>query len=150
MRVQSGWIILGAGLLVAAEPSKSIPSKEETLQGTWAIVSVEINGKKIPERQVQMQRGRLLLKGNKWALQLAGKVERGTFTADSSKDPMELDLIPNTGRSKGKKVRGIYEISDNSLKVLIDNTGKSRPKNFDTDGGKGLLLTEYKRVKPRK
>lgn len=145
--------VLALGFLIAAnarqgaradEKADAIKKALKKLEGTWKVVSVEVDGKKRANAQ-----GTGVFKGNTFTFRQKEQVVEGTFTIDPAKSPKTLDLTVTKGKFKGKKSLAIYELKGDTLKAcwtLFAKPGK-RPEKFETKDGSGLLLGVYKRQK---
>src|SRR4051794_39250113 len=105
-----GWLALAAGPLIGAdEPKPDAAAKElEALQGTWTMVSFEVNGEAAPEEQVKT--GRLVVKGSTYTPTLGDKRVTLTMVLDPSLTPRTIDLTPVEGPEKGQLLKGIYKL----------------------------------------
>src|SRR5262249_10364197 len=117
-------MILAAGLLLAAdEPAKDAVKKEyEDFRGTWKFVSIEVEGKKVPEDN--FKNSRLILKGDKFTVTEGQATYRGTFTMDLAKNPKTIDVTFTEGPEKGSTTLGIYELEGDTYKVCMGMPGK--------------------------
>lgn len=141
------WYVLG--LLAVAILGGMAPAEEkadadlEKLLGAWNMVSVEIDGKTIPAPEGG---GTFIFsKDKKVVMKEKGKADKnGTFKADASKSPKELDLISS---DKDKAVlRAIYQIDGDTLKLAFfgeDAKGK-RPTAFDAKKAAIMILKRQK------
>jgi uncharacterized protein (TIGR03067 family) len=59
-----------------------------------------------------------------------------------------MDIQGTEGPNKGRKIPAIYEVSDGTLRICYDLSGKARPKEFKSEPNTQLFLVEYKREKP--
>ncbi len=148
-------LMAGIGPPAGAGDAKADAVKEELkrLEGTWAVVSREANGKEAPAEQ---SKGKLLFKADK--LSLCGSdgevIGEATFTIDPAKKPRHLDLTVTKGtgdfkKYEGKKSLAIYEVDGDTLKACWTLFGeeRERPAAFATKPDSGLLLVRYKREK---
>jgi uncharacterized protein (TIGR03067 family) len=135
-------------LLIAVLDVRADDAKKEwkQLAGTWQLVSEVMDGKEQPADYV---------KGIKLFINEDGstKVEKegqlfiettGKLIAGS--DPKAVDwTITTEGDSKGKVVRAIYELKDDTLKHcwVIE---KERPGTFASTEGSGQCNSVFKRV----
>jgi uncharacterized protein (TIGR03067 family) len=137
--------LITAGLLApgAAEQKKD----RDPLQGTWTIVSMERDGKKVTAADKALT---VTIKGSEYTFPSAGgftKSQEGTYKLDPSKDPKTLDVLPTDGPIKGKTFPGIYELDGDTLKACFDAAGKGRPTEFSAKPGSGRVLVIYRRQK---
>ena len=136
--------VLAAGVATAEEKKDKKP---EPTDGSWAIVSMEINGMKAPEEAIKKQAAKLTLTGDKWTLKIGDNVSAGTCKADLTKKPHEMDITTTEGPDKGKTIKAIAELKGDIMKVCYDISGKDRPKEFSTKDQPTFVLIEYKREK---
>ena len=138
---------------LAADDAKKRAIKRDTkkLEGSWRTISVETNGKKLPEDVIkEMADLRLVFKGNTGSIRNKGKVlSEGPFTIDPTKKPKTLDLKVTKGQRKGSTSLAIYELDGDTLKACWTSLAvdRKRPKEFATKPDSGLLLIIYKRKK---
>jgi uncharacterized protein (TIGR03067 family) len=119
--------------------------KGDKLDGTWAPVSTEVGGRKVPEDKLAGLK--LVIEGNRFTIQDGKVTIKGTFKADPSKTPRTIDA--EFEAEKGKKVTllMIYELKGDTLRVCGAEPGKPRPTAFKTAKDDGRELTVYKRQK---
>jgi len=117
----------------------------ERIQGTWAAVSAEYNGREVPEPEVQrigmtFQGDKVKVKGFKDRR----RTEEGTFRLGPMQKPKWIDL-----RGLKKRVSGIYILEADRLIICFNqNDAGERPKTFATDRETELSLIVLKRQKP--
>jgi uncharacterized protein (TIGR03067 family) len=133
-----------AGALLAADAPKAGTAEEEMkkLQGSWKVVSLEVEGKAIPEEEFKDVR--VIFKGDKMFSTKGGKEggKPNRYKLDPSKTPKHIDIFhPATVRAAGKKKEEvveltspeIYSLEGNKLKIcgpreLSGPQGKAMPK----------------------
>jgi uncharacterized protein (TIGR03067 family) len=136
---------------LTADPPKDVDSNRELdkLQGTWAPVLCEGDGKKVDEKDFRDIR--FVVKGSRFSWFRQGKEKvamTGTFEINATRMPRTIDFTfdPERGWEKWKVVSlGIYELDGNTLKLC---RGKKRPVEFKTSPGGGGSLVTYKLQKP--
>jgi uncharacterized protein (TIGR03067 family) len=120
----------------------------ETLQGTWAIVSAERNGKAADD----IKGHQLSFAGDKFTIKNKdGKlVYEGTFQVDAAKKPMTIDFKHGGDALKGKTWKGIFVVDGETLKTCDNapNMDKDRPADFNAKADTGYVAIVFKRVKP--
>lgn len=142
MRCLQMMTVVLAVLLVAADE----PKKE--LEGTWKLVSLEVNGKKATQGDIKKEQ-RMVIEGDKFSSTVDDKHSfKGTFKLDASKKPKTVDVAVTEGEFKGKTLLGIYEVSGDTLRACYAPPGKDRPTEFSSKEGSGNYLYAYKREKP--
>jgi uncharacterized protein (TIGR03067 family) len=111
------------------------------LQGTWKVVSIEVNGRvtEFPEKPP-----RWLIKGNR--VMYAGK-ELAVLSIDATTKPQSIDLA----FAKPKRVlEGIVAVEKDTLKLCVNRETdgvKERPQDFATKDKPGLRLLVFTRDK---
>jgi uncharacterized protein (TIGR03067 family) len=136
-------LTLAAVLLVGADQKAEKYAEElKKLQGTWKSplpMPKAKKGKKVPKAVNKLK---LVITGTRYILKLGDMaVAEATLTIDPTKKPKRIDLTFTTGQLKGKKRRGIYEVTGDTLKIELGNSTKNRPKKFSA------RRRPYKRVK---
>ena len=142
------FIVLTAGLALAGRSAGEdiIRKDQEKLQGTWSLVSVEINGKALPREAIQG--AELVVKRGKYAFTLGDTQLEITYKLDPAKKPKTIDITFNNGPQQGKTFRGIYALEKDKFKVCrAVEPEKERPTEFATRADSGLMLVVYKREK---
>jgi len=142
-------LIVGAGLLIAADDKGDAAKKDaEKLQGTWKLVSLEVDGKKATKGEIKQEQ-KMVVEGDKFSSTVDDKHSfKGTFKLDPTKKPKAVDVQVTEGDFKGKTLLGIYDVEKDSLRACYAPPGKERPAEFDSKAGSGLYLYVYKRAKP--
>ncbi len=139
--------ILAVGLVLTAAGAQDDAAKKdlESLQGVWQFVSLEVEGKGLPEDPDKPIK--LIVKGNR-AIHPGreGKNKETIIRLDPSRKPKAIDMSPLAGPDKGKAALGIYAIDGDMLKICAGTLGKDRPTEFKA--GKNVVLMVLKREKP--
>lgn len=121
--------------------------KQDELEGTWSVVSVDFDGKTIPTKSETDSI--IVFKGNELLNILEGKRDtKATFVIDLSRKPkrMEIDFEGPCG-TKGKS-HAIYDFKrDGTLRLAF--IGEKQPATFETKPGSPNRVLNLKRVKPR-
>ncbi len=134
------------GLVMAAEPPKEDTTKkdQERLQGTWKVVAIEVNGKKIAAKEIEKEIGEF-----KWVI-IADKItwtdkRKNEFLCklDGSKEPKQIDLT--FPERKTETTEGVYQLDGDDLKICIGKT--ARPTDFTAKAGSRHYLYVLKREK---
>ncbi len=75
----------------------------------------------------------------------AGKNDKVTYKLNPSTDPKQMELTDLAG----KKFHGIYDLSDDILRIAFNKSGGDRPANFDMQfGNPSITYMELKRHVP--
>ena len=126
---------------------EAIKKERKRYEGTWQVVSLEVNGNKSAEEDAKKITVVNEADG-KWAIEVEGKVvARGTSEIDPTKKPKTVDLTATEGDNKGKTSLGIYEFGEDSRKVCLAPAGKARPAEFSSTAANGHVLAVLKRMK---
>jgi uncharacterized protein (TIGR03067 family) len=144
-------LLAGSGRTPAGDASKEDAVRKELtkFEGTWKLVSMEMDGNKVPEEGLK-EMGKMILRGNKFTVPVGDITHRGTFRVDVSAKPKRIDVTFTEGPEKGKTLLGIYELEGDTYKVCIGEPGKPRPKEFVAKKGSGHVLEIFKRQKARR
>jgi len=128
--------------LLAADNTKEKQAMgdHEKIQGTWAVVSAERNGKPLPDQVTQQIK--LIFAGHKLTTQHKDRKTEATFKLDANKTPKQIDL-----NMDGNVGEGIYQLDGDGLKIVHGEVGDARPKDFPK-AGSGLTVLVLKREKP--
>jgi uncharacterized protein (TIGR03067 family) len=112
-------------------------SPAETLEGTWNVVALEIDGVPMgaipPGACIQVKGSRFITSG-------MGAEYEGNVVFDDDAKPKRFDLSFTTGPEKGTTSLGIYELEGDSWKMCLTTRGGKRPTRFATKGGTGHAL----------
>ncbi|HEV8059948.1 MAG TPA: TIGR03067 domain-containing protein [Gemmataceae bacterium] len=136
--------MLTAGKAPADDPKA--PKPDTVLEGTWTLVNLEWEGRKISDED--LVNGTMTIKANKYVFKMQKNEndEEGTLKIDAGKKPATIDLDILTGRSKGKKQVGIYELDGTSLRFCFSDPGEmERPKEFKAGEGSKQTLFGFKK-----
>jgi uncharacterized protein (TIGR03067 family) len=148
MRISIAALICAVGFAVSggAGDKGAIEKELKKFQGAWTVESVEAGGKEIPIANFKGMT--VTFEGDNYTVKIGDKtIQSATQKLDPSKSPKTLDGTVAEGPHKGTVILGIYEISDDTLKVCFDPEGKKRPTEFKTVAGSQTTLAVYKRMK---
>lgn len=128
--------LLGCGPAGSADPADDA----RLWQGTWTMVSCIWNGEPQPG-DVQW-----IVEGDRYRIRMNGQLQTDPypFKLDGAKhiDVNHHETPPGT---YGGKLKGIYEIDGDSLKVCYDLTGQRYPTSFDAGPGSRQVLYRFRR-----
>ena len=134
------------GPFARGDETPSAKEDGKKMQGTWKPVTAELAGKPYPDKILKTMK--LVVTDDKYTVTVGEEKDEGTVKLDSAKKPPAMDIVSTKGPNQGKKIPAIYELTDTTLRVCYDLTGKARPKEFKTQADTQLFLVEYKRQKP--
>jgi uncharacterized protein (TIGR03067 family) len=145
--------VLAVALLVAADTPKDDAVKKEAgmLQGTWRVTSAQRDGTDAPEDEIK--KITVTIKGDKLTAHRTENAEKPeekvyemSFTIDPSQKPKWIDVTYMDGERKGESSQGIYELSDDTLKICMSR-GNTRPNDFETkpDSQRHLLVLKRRK-----
>ncbi len=117
-----------------------IRGDSKALEGTWNIVSLEMDGRRYPATGA-----RIVIEGSRFTSVNMGAEYSGTVMVDESASPRTFDLLFETGPEKGNRSLGIYELDGDTWKICLGLTGKKRPARFVSAPGLGHALEILKR-----
>lgn len=115
----------------------------DKLQGTWNIIALEVDGKKMPAGAVTGSK--IVVKGDTFSTIAMGANYEGTLEVDAAKSPRTLNMRFTEGPENGNTNLAIYELDGDTWTICINMTGKNRPTKFATAPGSGEALETLKR-----
>jgi len=125
--------------------SRTVTARElERLQGAWALVRYETDGKRVKgEDKTHL----IVFNGEEWTLQIAGQLfQAGTVQRIEVKEKLNaIDLLITQGSSGGVTAVSIYAIQGDSLKYL--NCNEPRATEFTTKPGDGRHYLTFRRAR---
>jgi uncharacterized protein (TIGR03067 family) len=142
------WVALTLGLLTGADGPKTEDGKKtiDSLQGTWTMVSLVIDGEIVTEERVKT--GNLVIDGMEYRPELGANAVCATLKVDPTKSPMAIDFSFTAGTNKGKDAKGIFKLENDVLTICRGAAdGEDRPKEFTAPNDSGRLLVVWKRSK---
>ena len=143
--VGSVWTIAAA----QAQP-QSVDAELQKFQGTWVMISAEMDGKKVHDTHVKQSR--ITFVGDKVEV-ITPHQHRDTIIAsvvklDLTKNPKEMHWVRTAGPNAGKTMIAIYEFEGpDQYKICFDPAGGAVPKEFGTKEGSGHIWHTWKRAK---
>ena len=149
-----GFLVIGVLLTSIATIATSDDAKDEAIkndrkqiEGTWRVVTLEVDGTKSMEEDVKKL---TVVNGSDgtWSLRSEDKeISKGTSTFDPTKNPKAIDFTPTEGEGKGNHHLGIYELSEKTRRMCFAPPGKERPTEFVSIPGSELILVTFEREK---
>jgi uncharacterized protein (TIGR03067 family) len=128
----------------------SFDAELQRFQGTWVMISAEMDGKKVQDAHVKQSR--ITFVGDKVEV-ITPHQHKDTIIAsiaklDATKNPKEMHWVRTAGPKAGTTMIAIYEFEGpDQYKVCFDPAGSAVPKEFGTKAGSGHIWHTWKRVK---
>src|SRR5262245_22873966 len=125
------------GVMHAADESDDM----RAWQGTWKLVSYTENG------ESQTADMHWVVSGDRYTIGIGRKDGRDpyTFTLDPKQKRIDVYHHDTPKGTYGGRLKGIYEISGDTLKVCYDLKGQRYPKSFDVGRGSGQVVFQFRR-----
>lgn len=111
-------------------------------QGTWKLVSCTWNGEPQPGD------AQWIVRGDRYNIRLDGNTGEDpyTFKLDASQKRIDVFHHDTPAGTFGGRLKGIYELKGNSLKVCYDLTGQEYPSSFDAGPGSRRAIYQFQRA----
>ncbi len=117
----------------------------EALQGTWHIVTLELDGDVAPPRS--LDDATIVVTGTSFVSLGMGDQYEGALHVDETATPKAFDLVFASGPQAGTRNLGIYTLENGVWTICLATRGSRRPKTFATKAGTGLALETLRRAK---
>ncbi len=141
-------ICLSSAMFAGADVAQeSKPDRERdlaTLQGTWRPVSMEMDGKLLPDERIK--KIRLTIKGEKFTFDNGEDSHEGLYKIDPSHDPAQLNIEITRGDEKGKVYLVIYKFEKRQMIQCMEVSNEKRPRDFTGRAGSGNLLEVWEKL----
>ena len=154
LRSRASFLMLNLSILSLAiflEANGSLSESDlDKIQGTWEIVSMEINGEVIQAGEGELiGESFIIFKDDKfrteWKWEGRHEVyDTKAFKLDSTQSPKHFDILENEEPFKGKLSKGIYKFEGNLLKICVD--GGKRPSTFDAGEFSNRTFFVFKKI----
>lgn len=139
-------VLFGSHALAPAPPAEVLKSEVARHQGTWAVTSFVREGKSTPD-EIARTIVRIV-EGDHVVWKREGKSFAGTAVElDPTADPKTIDVIPDGGPSREKRVLGIYKLEGDVLAICMADADRPRPTAFAAPEKSGLTLMTFRRVR---
>ena len=120
----------------------------ESLQGTWSVTSLEVDGQQMPA--AMLTDAEIMITGSRFTSTGMGAIYKGTLTLNPSTNPPQFDMKFDAGPEKGNTNLGIYTLDGNTWRLCIATRGTVRPARFATDPCSAFALEVLTRGKSRR
>ena len=138
-----GWIVLLGCLLAGCKAVSTADSSDDVgkWQGTWKMVAATYDG------EPQMADMEWIVKGDQYTIRLNGVSHQDPYMIKLDASNKRIDVFhhwtpPGT---LGGKLKGIYEVSTDSLTVCYDLTDQAYPKSFEAPRGSRQVVYKFRR-----
>lgn len=130
--------------LTSVEKGEAPFSEEESLAGTWAMVSLERNGKRVENSPYLC----LTFDGRDVIVHEESKLTRMQFSVDATRQPKLMATPPFLG-PHGGTVSAAYSVGGNELRICYDpRPGSTAPSRLETNPGDARFLFTLRRSPP--
>jgi uncharacterized protein (TIGR03067 family) len=140
-----------------ASLSKAAPpdADKKSLQGTWKLTAVRVNGRDMPPEFIQMHAATLVIDGDKWTETIKNHENepiRNSMKLDASKSPKQIDLTelePEAGKAPEKHL-GLYSVDEKTFSLCIKRKGDERPSKLKAEDNDTMVRTFTRVAKDEK
>ena len=136
-------LVLGTVWLAGCGATQAADAADDARlwQGTWKMVHCTWNGEPQPG-DVQW-----IVQGDYYVIRLNQQTHTDPypFKLDTSNKHIDVNHHDTPKGTWGGKLKGIYEITGETLRVCYDLTGGRYPKSFDAGAGSGQVVYEFRR-----
>jgi uncharacterized protein (TIGR03067 family) len=147
--MKTRWLLVAAAVVIlGAEGKDDTKGDMKKIQGTWTVAALERDGQKIDLSTEEHVPAKAVFEGETVTITMKdGKTHKGTIKLDATQSPKAIDLIPGGGPNKGKVMKGIYSLKDDTLAICHGSSGDERPKAVGTKKGSKAMMVVFKRSK---
>lgn len=137
------WLALGSWF-VAAEEVKL----DAAWQGKWRVTAMHSGDVELPAEFIKNISMQVEMTNMTWQVNDQAIKARVTFIGTEDK-PRPIDIVGVGGENDGRLYEGIYELSDDTLKLCLNTTTnvKQRPIEFAAPAGSTFVVIEFKKDK---
>jgi uncharacterized protein (TIGR03067 family) len=139
--------LMALGLVIAATGVSIAEDKKDPIAGKWTVESVTRDGKAVDAfkgavREIGDGKSTLTPPADSKA-----PASTATYTLDTTKTPITIDIKPKGGTYDGKTLLGIVKVDGDTLTIAFAEPGKDRPTKFESPEGSGVVLSVHKKAK---
>lgn len=136
-------VLFALAIAVDAPGPKEAKKEPPALVGVWAAEAAVKDGK--PDNPPPGTTWEFTADG-KSVLRIGGggDTREGTYKADASKDPAEVDVSVGP---KGDPLKGLFAVDGDTLTLCFFTDSDERPKKIETASGSKAIVVTLKRVK---
>lgn len=136
---------IAMGLVVGLLWSAGAVQGEETLEGTWKLVSGKANGVALTEKQ--LQDAKLVIECDQYTITFDGRSNiTGVQKLGSTAGINTIDITDTSGPHKDQTCLGIYEVKGDEFRVAFAPPGKERPSILSSRSDSGYWFHVWQRV----
>jgi uncharacterized protein (TIGR03067 family) len=131
----------------AQEPREKAPGEElAKLEGTWRLVSAEVDGRKVPQEDIKDVS--LVIRGDRATFAEGKQTSEAEIRVKTTAKPKQIDTRYLSGPEKGFTALGIYELDGDTLRIChTSRKDQKRPEKFASTEEAKLVLAVWKREK---
>lgn len=137
-------------LCMGQTQEKPADAELQRFQGTWVLVSAEMDGKTVAEADVK--NSQISYVGDRIELITPHQHKEAIIATikklDTTKQPAEMHWVRETGPNAGKTMTAIYVFErPDRYSICFDPAGNTVPVAFETAEGSGHIWHTWERVK---
>ncbi|HUS35338.1 MAG TPA: TIGR03067 domain-containing protein [Verrucomicrobiae bacterium] len=118
--------------------------RDARLFGEWTGVSAIIDGKSLSDETVKALR--LTITETRYITEKGAEtLFDSAYRVDLTKRPSQIFMVGNEGALVGKEAQGIYEVSDNLLRICYAMPGDPVPTRFESAAGSKAHFVVWRR-----
>ena len=106
----------------------------QSLNGTWSVTTGTMSGKSVSASALSSMS--LKINGPTFEAKSGGLVSNGSLGANTLASPPQMEFTINSGADKGRKVKAIYELANNVLKIAF-----SESNSYPSSMSEGVVLS---------
>jgi uncharacterized protein (TIGR03067 family) len=141
MRNVVGFVVVAIGCSFCLVTDLRGQDKPETgILGAWKMIEIQEGGNKMPP-PVEM-----IFTFDKETLEqkIAGRSRKSQYKIDTTKDPMQLDLVQELAGQK-REFKMLFVLDGDTLKICSKRANNERPTAFESKDG--ASITVFQRMK---